>query len=167
MLAELAAGWRRPTSRQAAIDAALAEFCRGARPQARPGRPAAAGCTDRQHHQPWHRRHGRGPGAPRNPGPAAPGRRSRPHRRLMARSIKEAEARILLLEQLVSSLRHDIRGAITPALLVSDGLRSNPDPRVQRAIDKIAQSVLRVTAMLDATRDLVPSMRNKAADKPG
>ena len=73
----------------------------------------------------------------------------------MSRSIEEAEARIVELERLVSALRHDVRGAITPALLVADGLRNSSEPKTKRAGEKIGDSIDRVTKLLLATRDSV------------
>ena len=81
----------------------------------------------------------------------------------MGRSIEESEDRIRALEKLVSSLRHDVNGALTPALMVADSLRSNSDARVQRAGTKIADSILRVTQLLRATRDTVPPMGGKTS----
>lgn len=74
----------------------------------------------------------------------------------MERGIEEAEQRIAELERLVSLTRHDVNGALTPALMVADRLRSNADPAVSAAGEKIAASVLRVTALLKATRATVP-----------
>ena len=79
----------------------------------------------------------------------------------MERSIEEAEERIKVLERLMSNVRHDVNGALTPALMVADGLRSNGDARVQLAAGKIADSILRVTKLLRSTRDTVPSMQGK------
>lgn len=79
----------------------------------------------------------------------------------MTRSIDDAEQRIETLERLVSSVRHDVNGALTPALMVADRLRSSADPEVQRAGEKIAQSVLRATKLLKDTRGTVPSMQGK------
>jgi hypothetical protein len=67
------------------------------------------------------------------------------------------EGRVRELEKLVSQLRHDLRGAITPAALVADRLRQNAEPGVQRAGATVAAVVERVLAILDATRPAVPS----------
>ena len=77
----------------------------------------------------------------------------------MTRSLDEAEARIAVLERLVASVRHDVNGALTPALMVADRLRSSPHPEVQVAAGKICTSILRVTAITKATRDLVPPVK--------
>ncbi len=77
----------------------------------------------------------------------------------MERSIVEAEQRIAELELLVSHTRHDVNGALTPALMVADRLRSNADPAVSNAGEKIATSILRATSILKATREQVPPKR--------
>jgi hypothetical protein len=67
------------------------------------------------------------------------------------------EARVEALEKLVSSLRHDIRGAITPAALIADRLQHSSDPAIQRSATRIAGVVERIITRLNATYDLVPS----------
>jgi hypothetical protein len=67
-----------------------------------------------------------------------------------------AQARILQLEQLISNVRHDVNGALTPALLMADRLRGDDNPRVQRAGETIGQAIVKVTKLLKATRDIVP-----------
>ncbi len=74
----------------------------------------------------------------------------------MERGIEEAEQRIAELEHVISHTRHDVNGALTPALMLADRLRSNADPSVVAAGEKIATSILRATAMLKATRGAVP-----------
>jgi hypothetical protein len=71
--------------------------------------------------------------------------------------------RIAQLEALVSSLRHDLRGVITPAALIGDQLRKNGDPAVQRAGGRIGETVRRVLEKLDATYELVPTRGAKPA----
>ena len=75
----------------------------------------------------------------------------------------KAEDRIAELEKLISGVRHDVSGALTPALMVADSLQSNADPKVQRAGTKIADSILRATKILKATRDAVPPVRHVVA----
>jgi hypothetical protein len=69
---------------------------------------------------------------------------------------ESAQARIKELERLVSALRHDLRGAITPAALIADRLRHNSDPAVQSSAARIAEVVERILTRLNATYDLVP-----------
>ena len=63
------------------------------------------------------------------------------------------------LEKLISNVRHDVCGALTPALMLADSLQSSADPKVQRAGVKIADSIMRATQLLKATRDTVPPAR--------
>ena len=67
------------------------------------------------------------------------------------------------LEALVSSLRHDLRGVITPASLIGDQLRKHSDPAVQRAGTRIGETVRRVLEKLDATYRQVPARGAKSA----
>ena len=71
--------------------------------------------------------------------------------------------RVAQLEALVSGLRHDLRGVITPASLVGDQLRKHSDPAVQRAGGRIGEMVRRVLEKLDATYSLVPARGAKSA----
>lgn len=64
--------------------------------------------------------------------------------------------RIEQLEGLVSRLRHDLRGAITPAALVGDQLRNHSDPSMQRAGVRINEMVQRVLEKLEETYQHVP-----------
>ena len=68
-----------------------------------------------------------------------------------------AQSRVEELERLVSELRHDLRGAMSPAVLIADRLRRSSDPAVQRAGQTIGSVVERVLAILDATSQAVPS----------
>lgn len=71
--------------------------------------------------------------------------------------MKDAtRSRIEELERLVSELRHDLRGAMSPAVLVADRLRQSGDPAVQRSGQTIGAVVERVLAILDATCQVVP-----------
>ena len=82
----------------------------------------------------------------------------------MARSLEQAEARIEELERLLSRLRHDVRGALAPALLMADSLRTHADPHVQRVGEMVGRAIDRITFMLKGTYEAVPA---KPADEPG
>jgi hypothetical protein len=75
-----------------------------------------------------------------------------------------AQSRIEELERLVSELRHDLRGAISPAALIADRLRQSNDPAMQRSGKTIDIVVERVLAILDATRQVVPP---RGPSRPG
>jgi hypothetical protein len=66
------------------------------------------------------------------------------------------QSRVEELERLVSKLRHDLRGAMSPAALIADRLRQHSDPAVQRSGKTIGLVVERVLAILDATCQTVP-----------
>jgi hypothetical protein len=65
--------------------------------------------------------------------------------------------RVDQLERLISSLRHDLRGIVTPAVLIADSLVRNPDPIIQRSAARIADTVERIILRLNATYELVPA----------
>ncbi|KAA5610201.1 hypothetical protein [Rhodovastum atsumiense] len=81
----------------------------------------------------------------------------------MDQSTEELQARIAQLEKLMSTIRHDVRSALAPAMLAADVLRTNAEPRVKRSGDVVVRAIERVMDMLAETRDVVPS---KPADKP-
>ena len=59
-----------------------------------------------------------------------------------------AVARLATLEREMSSLRHELRGALSPALMVSDRLLKSEDPLIRRAGDTVVRSVERAAAMI-------------------
>lgn len=70
--------------------------------------------------------------------------------------VDTVKSRVDELERLVSELRHDLRGAISPAALIADRLRQSNDPAVQRSGRTIGIVVERVLAILEATCQAVP-----------
>jgi hypothetical protein len=74
--------------------------------------------------------------------------------------LKEnTKQRVEELEHLVSTLRHGVNGALTPALLISDRLRADSDPRIQQAGERISKSIMQAVSLLKATREIVPPKR--------
>ncbi len=59
-----------------------------------------------------------------------------------------AAAKLAALEREMSGLRHELRGALSPALMVSDRLLKSEDPLVRRAGDAVVRSVERATALI-------------------
>lgn len=53
----------------------------------------------------------------------------------------------------VAVMRHDLRGTLSPALMMSDRLLSHADPAVQRAGQAVVRSIERATAALSANKD--------------
>jgi hypothetical protein len=75
--------------------------------------------------------------------------------RRVERTLDDAERRIAELELLVSTLRHGLNGALTPALLAADRLAKHADPQVCRASESISAAILRATKLLKSSRDVV------------
>ena len=62
-------------------------------------------------------------------------------------------ARLAALGTVCAKVSHDLRGILTPALLTSERLQLNPDPKVQRAGETLAQAVDRATDLVRRTLD--------------
>ncbi len=52
----------------------------------------------------------------------------------------------------ITALRHDLRGILSPAMLIADRLASHDDPSVQKAGDVITRTVERAAARLAETK---------------
>ena len=75
--------------------------------------------------------------------------------------------RLAELEAATSSLRHDLRGMLAPALLVTDRLLAHPDPKVVKAGETVVKAVRRAEERLSASReDLTPVRSRKHAFPP-
>jgi len=74
----------------------------------------------------------------------------------MAGRAEAAEARS-------AELRHDLRGAMSPALMVADRLVDHTDPAVSKAGDTIVRSIERATALISASKPHPAA----AAEPPG
>ena len=68
-----------------------------------------------------------------------------------AAEVQALQNQVTDLEAAASMLRHDLRGVLSPALMVADRLVNNPDPAVRRAGDAVVRSVDRATALLTAS----------------
>ncbi len=62
-------------------------------------------------------------------------------------------ARLAALEATTSSLRHDLRGILSPAMLVSDRLLAHADPAIVRAGQAVVKSIRRAEERLRETKD--------------
>lgn len=69
-----------------------------------------------------------------------------------ALSYASVQARIDAIEARASSLRHDLRGALSPALIVSDRLAVSADPSVRKAGEAVIRSIERASALITASR---------------
>ena len=68
------------------------------------------------------------------------------------RLAEQAQARLAELEANTSSLRHDLRGILSPSLMLADRLLDNADPKVRRAGEVMIQTVDRCSERLGQTR---------------
>lgn len=67
-------------------------------------------------------------------------------------AVQMLQTQVGELEAAASALRHDLRGVLSPALMMADRLVNNPDPAVRRAGDAVVRSVDRATALLTASK---------------
>jgi hypothetical protein len=74
--------------------------------------------------------------------------------------VELSEDRIEQLEKLVSSLRHDVRGIVTPVALSADHLHKSSDPATQRSATRIDEMIERLVLRLNSTYGLVPPSRD-------
>ena len=58
------------------------------------------------------------------------------------------EERIRVMEDSTMRLRHDLRGVLSPAMLMTDRLLRNEDPAIRRAGQAVVRSIERATALL-------------------
>jgi len=72
-------------------------------------------------------------------------------------AVPELLARIKELEEGISGLRHDVRGMLSPGMLMADTLLNHPEPKVARVGAIVNSMIGRITTRLNATRDLVAS----------
>jgi hypothetical protein len=68
----------------------------------------------------------------------------------MARQVRVARARDAQWTQLIIKLSHDIRGAVTPALLMAERLEMNADPGVKQAAAVVASAMERTAEIAKA-----------------
>jgi hypothetical protein len=61
-------------------------------------------------------------------------------------------ARVTALEASITELRHDLRGILSPAMLVADRLLMNADPSVKRAGEVMVRCVEQAAKRLDQTK---------------
>lgn len=63
-----------------------------------------------------------------------------------------AQARIDDAEAQAASLRHDLRGALSPALILSDRLLASSDPAIRKAGEAVIRSIEQASALLAAAK---------------
>jgi len=69
-----------------------------------------------------------------------------------ASSAAAIAARLSDVEARAASMRHDLRGVLSPALMVTDRLINNPEPTVQRAGQAVIRSIERAKSIIQASK---------------
>lgn len=77
-----------------------------------------------------------------------------------------ALARLEAYRGYTAALRHDIRGVLSPALMMSDRLINHKDKGVQRAGHAVVRSVERATALLATHREAMTAEPGAGAATP-
>ena len=75
---------------------------------------------------------------------------------------RDMQARLEEYRSATASLRHDLRGVMSPALMMSDRLLNHQDPAVQRAGQAVVKSIERATALLATHREALTDEAPKA-----
>lgn len=70
----------------------------------------------------------------------------------MPDQVVAAQAKVQAIEKQAAGLRHDLRGALSPALIMSDRLVESSDPAVRRAGEAVIRSIERAAALLAAAK---------------
>lgn len=73
------------------------------------------------------------------------------------RLAEQAQVRLAELEASTSSLRHDLRGILSPSLMMADRLLDHADPKVRRVGEVMVQTVDRCSERLRQTRAGTPA----------
>ena len=68
----------------------------------------------------------------------------------------DAQARIDAIEAGVASLRHDLRGALSPALILSDRLVASSDPAIRKAGEAVVRAIEQASALIAASKTPEP-----------
>ena len=66
----------------------------------------------------------------------------------LTRRVEQAEARLHDQEQVMARLRHDLRGILSPALLLADRLSMSDDPLARRTAEAMILTVERAEQAL-------------------
>ena len=85
---------------------------------------------------------------------------------LESEQVAAAAARLDAYRAHTGSLRHDLRGVLSPALMMSDRLLSHSDPAVQRAGQAVVRSIDRATAILADSKRFIDPAAPPATDPP-
>ena len=80
--------------------------------------------------------------------------------------VELSEDRLEQLEKLVSTLRHDVRGIVTPVALATYHLYKSGDPAIQHSAARIDEMVERLVVRLNSTYGLVPPSCDRVRQAP-
>ena len=80
--------------------------------------------------------------------------------------VELSEDRVEQLEKLVSTLRHDVRGIVTPVALATYHLYKSSDPAIQHSAARIDEMVERLVLRLNSTYGLVPPSCDRVRHAP-
>jgi signal transduction histidine kinase len=69
---------------------------------------------------------------------------------VLARQLRTAQRRATEQSEAVIKLSHDVRGAVTPALLMTERLETNADPAVRLAAGVVAKAMDRAADLAKA-----------------
>ena len=78
---------------------------------------------------------------------------------------QEMQAKLERYRNATAVLRHDLRGVMSPALMMSDRLVNHDDAAVQRAGQAVVKSIERATALLSQHREAL-ALEPTDSDKP-
>jgi len=62
------------------------------------------------------------------------------------------DARLRLIDEGTTRLRHELRGVLSPAMLMTDRLLRSDDPAIRRAGQAVTRSIERATSLLAANK---------------
>ena len=68
--------------------------------------------------------------------------------------VAEAADKLHVLEAKTSSLRHDLRGILSPAYLTAERLLTHADPQAKRAGEMMIKTIERASARLNETKGM-------------
>lgn len=67
--------------------------------------------------------------------------------------LSQVQAELQAYRDATAGMRHDLRGVLSPALMMSDRLLKHADPAVQRAGQAVVRSIERATDLLATNRE--------------
>ncbi len=84
-----------------------------------------------------------------------------------SRQVRAVELRARSLADAVRKMAHDLRGALSPAMLMAERLESHADPAVSQAAGTISKALDRATDAAKPAAALARSFAPPARQQPG